>query len=538
MKRFLVGLVAILAACGTVPQETHAGHLEMQRRKPRPPIPTPAPTVQPTLVAAYWRMQGELQKYDSLRYAPRQFNAGLTLDPGVTHFGTQTISNAGQYAGWDHLGLPNSYTVAIDTFQQFGLKLNRAAQVGLIWRAGNYRPSWLGSWTERGSVTLTSGRTYPVFVKTFQAGSVDLLPMSYPSETGTQFSSVIVGEANGTGSAAPSVPAGQTPPVPNQTCPAWVHDQYKALGPDGQMYPTWHPQVDPVYWCYFRHEHGSDPKLAGVGADGKPLYQPLYGYTAARHGMTEPHVGFKSHVFKDRVTGVWWNVTYHMGGAGAGRICQRYHTADLGVVAGGVLKADLHLMGDFGRARVFTAPGEFELISGCPEDQGQIRDMGSRTLGGPNTDGYEPWVIDNEYNVTGWHPAFFSVKTSFPQTRCADAPGCTTLQNLYALDPIHTGSERLLEFGPNTRVTAGDHGQNSGVFYTDPHGEGFLPATDAHATRQFIAPGFSSATTPPADTDTGYCTARDAWTVEIRCDLPLFLTGDKSIEGSLGADPN
>ena len=53
-------------------------------------------------------------------------------------------------------------------------------------------------------------------------------------------------EQGGVPSAPPSVPAGQATPVPNETCPAWVHDQYVTTGPDGRIYPTWHPQIDPV----------------------------------------------------------------------------------------------------------------------------------------------------------------------------------------------------------------------------------------------------------------------------------------------------
>src|SRR5207237_1176778 len=43
-------------------------------------------------------------------------------------------------------------------------------------------------------------------------------------------------------------------PVAGQPCPTWVHDQYRATGPDGKLYATWHPPTDPRYRCTFGHE--------------------------------------------------------------------------------------------------------------------------------------------------------------------------------------------------------------------------------------------------------------------------------------------
>lgn len=479
-----------------------------------------------------------MEKYDDLLYRPRQFTPGLVIDASVTDYGKQVVSNASIYNGWDSLSLPNTYNLTVEGEPEvIHFTLSRPAQVGLIWRAGNWRPDWLGSWTQGQNVTVTRGSqtfTYPVFTKQFPAGLVSMPTVGIPSQAGTQNYGIIIGEYAGGPTVTPSVPAGKEVPVTNAACPAWVHEQYVATGPDGVNYPTWHPQIDPVYWCYFGHEHGSDPKLAGVDSSGKAIYTPLFGYTAAKHGMTEPHAGFKSHVFQN-TDGQWWNFTAHMGSAGIGRVCMRYHTLDLGITDGKTLKADLHLMGDFGRAKYFEATSVIHEITGCPTDQHAIRDMASRVLGGPNTDGYEPWTVDNEYNITGFAPEFLSIKQSFPMTRCATVPDCSTLENLVAIDPIHSGSERLLEF-TTTSVKAGKFGQNQDVFYTDPNGEKFLTATDAMATRQYIAPGFSSTVTRPPN-PTGYCTAREAWQVEFRCQETEFLTGDKNIERSLHA-PN
>lgn len=549
MLYILTAPLCLLMACSTSEPVVQGATEQAQGRKSPTPTPVPAPTPTPTpapsptegvggpqsaLVTAYGRWQGTEEKYDNLLYRPRQFVAGLSLDAGVTDYGKQVISNAGAFAGWDAVSLPNLYSVTLISEPEIvHLTLSRAARVGLIWRAGSWRPAWLGTWSSSGTVTVSRNgtpTTYPVFTKNFAAGQVSLQSVAIPGDAGTQNYSVIVGEQGGTPSPVPTVPAGQTVPQPNQACPAWVHDQYKVAGPDGVLYATWHPQIDPVYWCSFGHEHGSDPKLAGVNSTGKAIYSPLYGYTASRHGMTEPHEGFKTHVFKN-TDGAWWAVTVHMGSSGMGRVCTRDHTFNLGVTSAGTLKADVHMMGDFGRARYFPATSVVANVTGCGVDQNTIRDMGSRTLGSPNTDGYEPWVVDNEYNVTGFHPDFFSVKQSFPITRCAVVPACTSLEDLRAVDPIHSGSERLLEY-VSARVVAGDHGSNSGVFYTDPAGAKFVSATAPMSTRQFVAAGFRSTLTPPPN-PTGYCTARDAWTEEFKCQATTFFTSDKNIENSL-----
>lgn len=80
-------------------------------------------------------------------------------------------------------------------------------------------------------------------------------------------------------------------------CTVEVHARYWTYGPDGKVYPTWHPTRDPS-GCYFGHEHGDDPR-------GSDLFNtagwPAFGYTSEvmmenmpehshRH---EDHVGHK-----------------------------------------------------------------------------------------------------------------------------------------------------------------------------------------------------------------------------------------------------
>ncbi len=49
-------------------------------------------------------------------------------------------------------------------------------------------------------------------------------------------------------------------PGPYDTCSKAVHDSYSTIGPDGRLYPTWHPATDPATGCTFGHEHGRDPR--------------------------------------------------------------------------------------------------------------------------------------------------------------------------------------------------------------------------------------------------------------------------------------
>lgn len=90
--------------------------------------------------------------------------------------------------------------------------------------------------------------------------------------------------------------AAWTPPTPAH-CSAEVHDRFVAVGPDGKLYPTWHPPEDPVTGCNFGHEHGRDPrgsKLHGRVGDIPFGYAneqlDLFDASNRRH---EDHVGHK-----------------------------------------------------------------------------------------------------------------------------------------------------------------------------------------------------------------------------------------------------
>ncbi len=94
-----------------------------------------------------------------------------------------------------------------------------------------------------------------------------------------------------------SVAYGRWSPGPDDTCTKEIHDGYSVAGPDGKVYPTWHPPVDPMTGCSFGHEHGRDPRESnlfdevgwipfGYANEQLDLYDPL----TPRH---EDHVGHK-----------------------------------------------------------------------------------------------------------------------------------------------------------------------------------------------------------------------------------------------------
>ncbi len=83
-------------------------------------------------------------------------------------------------------------------------------------------------------------------------------------------------------------------PSEHDSCSKAIHDKYWVYGPDGKVYPTWHPPKDPATGCTFGHEHGRDP----AGSDLSDIPFP-FGYaneqamlsgTVHRH---EDHVGHK-----------------------------------------------------------------------------------------------------------------------------------------------------------------------------------------------------------------------------------------------------
>lgn len=150
-----------------------------------------------------------------------------------------------------------------------------------------------------------------------------------------------------TATAAAATPT--VPPIAGQPCPTWVHDGYVATGPDGNEYPTWHAPTDPVYGCYFDHEHGVEPVAGGTSIT------PLFGYIGAVGGFNEPHAGFKVFAFACDAPGDQGPNQFeavavmHMGTSGTGRYQQPFHSLHyVGRACDGSWELDIKGMAFFG----------------------------------------------------------------------------------------------------------------------------------------------------------------------------------------------
>ncbi|UCD25006.1 MAG: hypothetical protein JSW51_03530, partial [Gemmatimonadota bacterium] len=60
-------------------------------------------------------------------------------------------------------------------------------------------------------------------------------------------------------------------PGPDDTCTREIHNQYSVVGPDGLLYPTWHPPIDPATGCSFGHDHGRDPSGSALYGEVGPI---------------------------------------------------------------------------------------------------------------------------------------------------------------------------------------------------------------------------------------------------------------------------
>lgn len=79
-------------------------------------------------------------------------------------------------------------------------------------------------------------------------------------------------------------------------CSKDVHAEYWTYGPDGKVYPTWHPTRDSS-GCYFGHEHGDDPRNAS--ALTTRYGWPAFGFTSER--LMESATSASSHRHEDHV---------------------------------------------------------------------------------------------------------------------------------------------------------------------------------------------------------------------------------------------
>ena len=95
-----------------------------------------------------------------------------------------------------------------------------------------------------------------------------------------------------------SVAYGTWTPTSADSCTREIHDSYAVVGPDGKLYPTWHPPVDPATGCTFGHEHGRDPRGSDLYAEVGPIpfalaNEAMDAYVQPEGRRHEDHVGHK-----------------------------------------------------------------------------------------------------------------------------------------------------------------------------------------------------------------------------------------------------
>lgn len=457
----------------------------------------PAAGLQPTLLARYFIVsedspnEGKIRlraNFGSIKYKPR-FNKF----PGFT--------------GWDQLDLPGSNSTRTDWLR---LNLNRDATIAIVWKKS---ASWLAGWIKGASPLADGSNTY---TKSFVAGDISL--PSPGKDNGSYL--VLLGEKDGKASAAPGLPvnvtAGTPVPTPNEVCPSWVNNLYKAQAPNAKSYLSWHPQIDPVYWCYFRHEHGSDPSL--IGLPGIPLE-----YIAdVNNNQAEVHEGFKGFAIRDEKTGYGWYFNVHAETGDLHRVCTRKHTVTVTVTKldTGEIVAQLGYKGDFGASIGNRKVGDKAPIIQTPnmpgmtcDDQAAILqaepDFNKRIrIASIENGGYESWHggLNSTLGLTAvsWFKEGMIVEIRNPGTSCPDVACATMIPN-----NSHGDNRSILLREPRLKYSATNDTLNAsaadGVFYTDVYGTGLFDTAGSGRIKQFIKPGLNI-----AGPDGNY-NSEDAW---------------------------
>jgi hypothetical protein len=442
------------------------------------------------LLQTYEASGAEAAHYDLTAYRPRQFAAGAVL-PDRDH-GPATVTDAGAFAGWDLLHFANQGVSRTFSGDLVTVTLTRPARLAVVWTNGSWLPAWLqAGWTPAGAVGYDRAGargTLPVYVRDVPAGDVTLPASGGSPQQLRDAYYLLLAERGGVPSTAPAQ-RGSPPAQPNATCPPWVHDQYRTTV-DGVSYPTWHRQIDPEYWCYFRHEHGSNPARLGDGS-----WRPAYGRSLPGTGVTENHEGFKGVFFVNPTQPArQYYVTLHFGVVNsAGAACNRFHEFGTAVWrgppgTGGVLEADVLALGDFGKSVENTSLLPLATAA-CPTGNSNLGvpagNSGARELpiyngsnGAANPVLYEPWRVFVGGSVLGYGNAM-SVNTPDVYTVCVDL----TCQQTVAVGG--KGALRFLNVLGDFGVRAPLAGA-TGVFYTNPYGTAVTGGPGG--VRQFVRP--------------------------------------------------
>ena len=454
----------------------------------------------------------------SMQYWPRGLTKGLDIEPEPDR--EQFIDSAGRYAGWDVLSPATNWefknTGARNDWMNF--TLNRPARVAVVWRDDFPLPSWLSGWSEGGTVAI-EGDLHPVYEKDFPAGPVTLGTVEAGNDWREMYL-VLLAEADGSPSPTPATPDGFTPVVPNTPCPGWVHDLHTTIGPDGNEYQTWHPQIDPVYWCYFGHEHGSNPALI----PGAPLL--AYDYVASNVPQDEPNVGFKEFIFKDMTGQHWIRFVIHAGTASDRRVCAQFHTLYVSIYdLEGNEKFGVGFKADYGAAFSTGDSGNQVLT---PTDCGysmqalanQVDDQQRRRINvGSESNNYESWDSREETAAVinlGMIQFDHAFDIRNPMSHCANM----TCNTVVVRDPERDDATRRTLSMASWRADFefdSDHALATGEYYTDVYASRLMSASDPSAVRQYVEPGFQLSFVKNATANRIECSAADPWNFGYTC---------------------
>jgi hypothetical protein len=275
-----------------------------------------------------------------------------------------------------------------------------------------------------------------------------------------------------------------------------------------------------VYWCYFGHEHGSNPDL--IPGSPKVPYQ----YVAAQVPQSEPDAGFKEFIFQDPTDEHWIRFVVHANSAHGRRVCARLHTLYVMVYnAQGDEKFSAGFKNDYGAAFATSDVGDAVLNpTNCgysmPTLAAQVGDHLSRSLNvGPDSNNYERWdsredsaAVVNLGMVDFDHG--FDIRN--PMSHCLDITCDVVVQR----DPEReNGTRRTLQMATwrGEFTFNSDHALGQGEYYTNPYATKKRNAAAADAVRQYAEPGFSLVYAKNATANRISCVASDPWSFGYEC---------------------
>jgi len=317
-----------------------------------------APKPPPALVRYYGVKLNPAKAFRRYTRSSRYFPGGAKFRLASDEFPNTVLDGSAsrRFVGWDLLRLPyyglNAYDWAeVSLHRDARLCLALGDRVEPEVRVAGYERAGVGVLAAADAVEIDGGPPalkVGLFCKDVAAGLVRL-PRATLLNVQADFGyDVLLAEAGGVTPTRPPPPPGVGAVWPNAQCPDRLHDAWRTGDHDpadadtkGKTWRTWHPQIDPIYWCYYGHDHGTAPHFQSV--------PPRLGYTAWKNGrQLETHVGFKGYGLRSGNDNYY--ITVHASTSEMRRIRERFHTTTLAASSAttGEVFADLSCKGDFG----------------------------------------------------------------------------------------------------------------------------------------------------------------------------------------------